>query len=90
MRWVLRQEPAAGGGSLTTPPPDRPSVLHVPAVECTAGALADLDAAGEVREVPVPPGDTAALARHLRVPVGGLAPTGLLRNPEVRQLLVIK
>ncbi|WP_432541166.1 aminoacyl-tRNA deacylase [Kineococcus rugosus] len=89
MRWMPRQEPATGGGSLTTAPSDRPSVLHVPAVECTAGALLDLDAAGEVREVPVPPGDTAALARHLRVPVAAIAATAVLRTRDDRHLFVI-
>ncbi|GAA0324059.1 YbaK/EbsC family protein [Kineococcus aurantiacus] len=64
-------------------------MLQLPVVECTAEALVDLDAAGEVREVPASLQDPADLARHLRVPVAAIAMTAVLRTRADQHLFVI-
>lgn len=90
MRWTVRQGPAEGGGSLTTAPPDPSlSVLTVPAVESTAEALVDLDAACGVVEVPATLQGPAELARHLGVPLAAVAATAVLRTRDGRHLFVV-
>ncbi len=86
----MRQEPVGGGGSLTAPPPaPSPAVLDVPAVESTSEALLDLDADGEVLEVPASLRDPADLARHLGVPPAAVAATAVLRTRDGRHLFVV-
>ncbi|MEZ0164062.1 aminoacyl-tRNA deacylase [Kineococcus sp. LSe6-4] len=73
----------------TTPASTHLPVLDVPAVESTAEALLDLDAAGEVVEVPPTLRGPAELARHLGVPLAAVAATAVLRTREDRHLFVI-
>jgi prolyl-tRNA editing enzyme YbaK/EbsC (Cys-tRNA(Pro) deacylase) len=87
---MVRQEPAEGGGSSTTGTATPSlSVLTVPAVESTAEALLDLDAAGEVVEVPASLQGPEDLARHLGVPLPAVAATAVLRTRDGRHLFVI-
>lgn len=66
-----------------------PGSSRSPAVETTAAALVDLDAAGEVVELPAGLKDATAVAHHLGVPVAAVATTAVLLTRDGRCLFVI-